>query len=441
MNFDFDNRASKLDKEAAKRREVAKLKKEREVQAAFLQRQREEELAEVARLRKIEEEVREAERQKVAEAERALTGGIDYSATLIPYEVTDSEDDKVILPENALGYLTTQDAFSNGPAVFQLTVTSKNNSSSGGGVADIKTTHCGVREFSAAADTIGLPKKVIDSLWSDGQPLENVVIKYVRLPKITYVKLEPIANSFFQVEPVKMMLEENLRFHSTLTMGDLMTVWFRGVAHRLRVVEMKPDTKGTLIDTDVEVELTESQEMQKKQGEITAGSSSVTSNGATVDRNVTTSGVFKLASSISTNTTANTNATSNKQVTTSSSVSGKSAGSSSSGVNSVTGSDSGVAIPTLGLPAEPAPGDDVIHVRVKTPTGSTITRRFHKHDPMALLFQFTSSEMNVTPEAVQLTTRFPPRVFTWQDNNPSEVSFVAAGITASQEMFLASLIV
>ena len=78
---------------------------------------------------------------------------------------------------------------------------------------------------------------------------------------------------------------------------------------------------------------------------------------------------------------------------------------------------------------------------MKTPTGATITRRFRRGDPLALLFHFASQEMNVQSEKLQLSTRFPPRVFTWQDTAvPTDVSFNEAGITAAQEIFLASLI-
>ena len=208
MNFDFDNRASKLEKDAAKRREDAKRRKEREFQQQAIARQHEEEMAELMRLRKLEEEEKESERQRLIAAERALTGGVEYTATLIPY-ATEGEDDKVLLPETALGHLTTQDAFTNGPAMFQLTVSDATISSMTGTgtgptvtTVEKKMTHCGVREFSAAPDTIGLPRKVIDSLYPDGNITDNITIKYVRLPKITYVKLEPAANSFFQIAPV-----------------------------------------------------------------------------------------------------------------------------------------------------------------------------------------------------------------------------------------------
>ena len=111
--------------------------------------------------------------------------------------------------------------------------------------------------------TIGLPPKVINSLWEDGNIKGTISIKYVKLSKVVYVKLQPKFNQFFKVEQIKMVLEENLKYHSTLTLGDIVTVWYRGIAHPLKIVEMKPFDKGILLDTDVEVDLDNSLENTK----------------------------------------------------------------------------------------------------------------------------------------------------------------------------------
>ena len=47
--------------------------------------------------------------------------------------------------------------------------------------------------------------------------------------------------------------------------------------------------------------------------------------------------------------------------------------------------------------------------------------------------------MKVEKNVLQLSTRFPNRVFTLNESDPL-VSFNEAGITSSQEMFLASVI-
>jgi len=85
------------------------------------------------------------------------------------------------------------------------------------------------------------------------------------------VKLQPKRNVFFEVGPVKSCLEENLRKHSTITVGDVLTVWFRGRAYQLTVTAVRPEpVEGelfqgcSLIDADVEVDLDVSEESSTK---------------------------------------------------------------------------------------------------------------------------------------------------------------------------------
>jgi len=100
----------------------------------------------------------------------------------------------------------------------------------------------------------------------------------VRLPKARFAKLRPLHNLFSSVAAVKDCLELNLRFHAALTENDLVTVWYRGAAHVLRVTEVRAtaadeDERGddsgapragacSLIDTDVEIDLDVSEEYQ-----------------------------------------------------------------------------------------------------------------------------------------------------------------------------------
>ena len=147
-----------------------------------------------------------------------MTAGIRFSFTLLPYLLEDQEGDKVVLPEGCLQDLHQQDAFGKGAMTFRLTYNDH-------------TTHCGVKEFSSEDGTIGLPKKVWNSLSlpSPSSPSLNaaVSIKYVQLSKATFVQLEPKHNVFFEIIPVKLMLEENLQLHTALTVGDTLTVWYR----------------------------------------------------------------------------------------------------------------------------------------------------------------------------------------------------------------------
>jgi hypothetical protein len=219
--IDLDLRSSRLDKEQQKRRDEAKKKRDREVALQREQARREQELAQRAAQKREEDERAEMARQIAEIEEQRITGGIKFSHVLKVFHI-EGEDDKVILSEDCLTELTQQDAFTRGAMTFQLSVT--------GADGVMRTTHCGVREFSAPVGTIGLPPKVRDSLSlpADLAGSEVAQIKYVLLPKCTFAKLQPKQNNFIEVGPVKMCLEENLRFHTALTVGDVLTVWYRG---------------------------------------------------------------------------------------------------------------------------------------------------------------------------------------------------------------------
>eukprot|EP01032_Pedospumella_encystans_P020295 gene20295-23057_t len=255
--IDLDLRSSKLEKEQQKRLDDARKKRAKEVQQQREHAKRELEMAERAAQRRAELEKEEMARQIAEDDERRITGGIRFLHSLKPYLI-EGEDDKVILPEDCLTELTQQDAFGRGALTFQLVCKSLTKEA---------TTHCGVREFSAPAGTIGVPQKVIDSLDVNIAEVISLSIKFVLLPKCTFAKLQPKHNNFIEVGPVKMCLEENLRFHTCLTVGDQLTVWYRGKPHILCVTEMKPDNKGSLVDTDVEIDLELSEEYLKHQQE------------------------------------------------------------------------------------------------------------------------------------------------------------------------------
>mmetsp|Transcript_11107 Transcript_11107/g.18639 ORF Transcript_11107/g.18639 Transcript_11107/m.18639 type:complete len:239 (-) Transcript_11107:2071-2787(-) len=217
--IDLDLRSNRLEKEQQKRKDDAKKKRLRESALRREQEKREKDLAARAAQQREEREQAEIAKALADEQERILTGGVRFLNTLQPFFI-EGDDDKVTLPENCLEELSQQDALIHGALTFRL------SSSSG------RTTHCGVREFSAPSGKIGIPKKVADSLISGGiEPLSDLKplsIKFVVLAKCSYAKLKPKYNRFFDVGPIKLCLEENLRFHTALSVGDELTVWYRG---------------------------------------------------------------------------------------------------------------------------------------------------------------------------------------------------------------------
>jgi hypothetical protein len=277
LTMDFDSRVTKFEKEKEKRKKLAKEKLSHELRAQRMQEERDKALAEIAEKKReeqaqllVENELREIE-------ENRITGGIDIVLTLqaIP---TDLENDKVKLPQSVLNELHTKGAFSCGrPVMFQI----QPQSVMGG-----RITHCGVLEFTAEEGTIEIPTKVYQNLFIetiDSISPPTVTLKYIVLPKITAVQFQPKLNLFSQLGPIKLILEENLQQHTTLTLGDTLTIWSRGQAHEIVVTDLEPKDElvhcgGTVIDTNIEVSLEYSQEyLHKIQTETQINSSTSTS--------------------------------------------------------------------------------------------------------------------------------------------------------------------
>lgn len=372
--MDIAFRASRLEREQGQRREAGRRRAEEEraasARAAARQREREQQAQRMAAEREAEEERLQAE----AEAERARTGGVSLLLSL-RVEAVDADDDKILLPESALLRLTELDAFRHGPLSFLLLV---------GEGRTQRTTHCGVREFSAGEGTVGLPRKALLSLGLDAASARNqlVSVKFVVLPKLTFAKLRPLDASFGSVAHVKNCLQESLRLQTALTEGDLLSVWFRGRSFRVQVQELRPAGGGSLIDTDVEVAL-EAEEAVEPPSSLSPPSP-------------------------------------------------------------LPPPPASLAVEAE-LPPEPAPGElgeDVIECRVRTLQGATKTRRFRRASPLSCLLDFawaaSGGQAAAAMDAVQLSTRFPSRVFTYAEASAGG-SFSDFGLVNAQELFLVSV--
>jgi len=127
VDFDFNRGASKLEKDQQKRREEARKKRLTEERLRKEKQERDEAL--------IAFKKAELERQQAAlllkeladRQELNLTGGINLQRTFtfgyIYLAESETDDDKIILPEDCLQELSQQDAFSFGPMTFMLTNT------------------------------------------------------------------------------------------------------------------------------------------------------------------------------------------------------------------------------------------------------------------------------------------------------------------------------
>jgi Ubiquitin fusion degradation protein UFD1/UBX domain len=88
-----------------------------------------------------------------------------------------------------------------------------------------------------------------------------IEITLLRLPKGTHCTLTPtpeaVRNGFYQLPNVKLVLEQSLsRTRATLTVGDTVSTWHRGMSYQLQVSSVKPSTFNAILalNTDIEVD-------------------------------------------------------------------------------------------------------------------------------------------------------------------------------------------
>ncbi|KAH1244055.1 Ubiquitin fusion degradation protein 1 [Glycine max] len=83
---------------------------------------------------------------------------------------------------------------------------------------------------------------------------DTVRLKYVSLPRGTFVKLQPQTKDFFDISNPKGILETTLRKFSCLTTGDTIMVTYNNKKYYLDVIETKPANAISIIETDCEVD-------------------------------------------------------------------------------------------------------------------------------------------------------------------------------------------
>ena len=79
----------------------------------------------------------------------------------------------------------------------------KPSASEGEGV-EVLRTHGAVLEFSASEGTIGIPPLIAERLGGDSLSQQKVYVKYTKLPKCTWGRLQPIGHEFqTEIESVR----------------------------------------------------------------------------------------------------------------------------------------------------------------------------------------------------------------------------------------------
>jgi hypothetical protein len=175
---------------------------------------------------------------------------LQWTQQLRVYPLPNDTSDKILLPATALEQLLASLPFNTDlphPLTFRITNPKTSHS-----------THVGVREFSAPANTIGIPSWITESLEIHSDDTVTVSIRI--LPKATRVKLRPLEAGYIE-DDWKALLESQLRTHTTLTKGQILSIR-AGVdsTFRFLIDELEPADAVNLIDTDVSAEIEEMSE-------------------------------------------------------------------------------------------------------------------------------------------------------------------------------------
>nr|CAD1834905.1 unnamed protein product [Ananas comosus var. bracteatus] len=120
----------------------------------------------------------------------------------------------------------------------------------------MKTTHSGVLEFTARENSAELPPHVWTNLFPDTNiEVPLIEVRYASLPKVTYAKLKPEEVGFSDLPNHKAILETTLRRHATLSEGDVIAVYYGELQYKLRVLELRPSSSVSILETDIEVDV------------------------------------------------------------------------------------------------------------------------------------------------------------------------------------------
>lgn len=243
-------------------------------------------------------------------------------------------------------------------------------------------------------------------------PAVHLEISLVNLPKGKGCTLVPskeaIQRGFYGLKDVKLVLEQSLiRTRATLSQGDIVSTWHRGVQYDLNVAKVTPSAfqAVTCINTDIEVEIGENSADQADPTQANDKSPGMTSPGHTLGP-------------------------------------GRTLGSATSQSSDVTTIPIQPPSPlsTIALLPEPPveKSENIVTVQIQF-SGGNGKRRFDIHKATVRdLFQYASSLMSSREiSTFRLVTRFPRRVF----NGDSFASTLQEeGIRPGQELFIVELV-
>ncbi|XP_052179060.1 uncharacterized protein LOC127792567 [Diospyros lotus] len=256
MDFELRRAREKLEGEQKERKERARLKQQRERKAREEAAKQRDAIEAAQRSRRLD--AAEAQLKADQQMEESLLAGrgVMFYRVLeaVPYQ---GIGDKIKLPPSCFTELSEQGAFDKGPLHFRLSVIDQAAASDGKDDGkNHRTTHAGVLEFTAEEGSVGLPSHVWNNLFhSDALTTSLIEVHYVWLPKGTYAKLKPDELGFSDIPNHKAVLETSLRQHATLSQHDVLKVNYGTLTYHLRVLELKPSSSVSVLETDIEVDI------------------------------------------------------------------------------------------------------------------------------------------------------------------------------------------
>jgi Ubiquitin fusion degradation protein UFD1/UBX domain len=231
-----------------------------------------------------------------------------------------------------------------------------------------------------------------------------IEITLLRLPKGTHCTLTPtpeaVRNGFYQLPNVKLVLEQSLsRTRATLTVGDTVSTWHRGMPYQLQVSSVKPATFDAILalNTDIEVDFAAPESDSAARADVSKPPSAEPGGGRRLG--------------------APASVTSTSQPT----------------------PDAPGTVPALVLRPEPPEGqkENVCLIQLRFTNGEQIQQPPRRRFDVTLstvrdLYDFVSSLL-MTTDQFQLVTRFPRRVISKREDGKI---LVDCGIVPGQELLI-----
>ncbi|XP_078153230.1 ubiquitin fusion degradation UFD1 family protein [Carex rostrata] len=248
MDFELRVAREKVEREQRERKARAKAKMDKEKRAKAEAARQRDALEAAQRVKQLDAQRAQLLAEQEMEENLLLGNGISFMRLLeaVPFE---GQGDKIKLPPSSFQELSTQNALDKGPMYFRLTTV--NN--------QLLVAFAGVLEFTATEGTVQIPSHVWHNLFPDkgteGIDVPLVELRYVSLPKGTYAKLKPEGPGFHDLPNHKAILETELRLHATLSEGETIRVSYGETHYGLQVLELKPDSTVSVIETDIDVDI------------------------------------------------------------------------------------------------------------------------------------------------------------------------------------------